>query len=651
MPNSPAGREGAIEIWPKMPKYHDYDYLFAFSMIGAFINAYGIGANDVANSFATSVSSKSLTFRQAMLAAAICEFLGAVLVGARVASTIKNGIIDLNIFEGNASVLLLAFTCSIIGSATWLTFATRNAMPVSTTHTTVGSVIGVGIAVNGAKGVKWGWNGVAQIFASWGVSPAVAGGFAAIVYLITKFIVLRAKNPVMVGLFTAPIYFFVVAGILTVSIIVKGSPSLNLDELPPGTTAGAVLGTASVVALLSILFWLPYVYGKVVKGDYTLKWYHFFMGPLLWFRSAPEDAVTADMAVPDYRLHDFADPADDSARVAAAARAQPAVAGAAVETARADNAADEIGSASADSINHAQSSTTDEKDAKLFQQTDSQQPTHPSQLARVEAELEDGRPVKIDPNHVPGRPTPPAYRTFEGSWLEPWNLYTTLRYNALPWIWYSLSAGLKTDIHAMQAHGSEKEKAKLRQMHAVAEQYDNKVEHLFSFMQVMTACTASFAHGANDVSNAIGPLAVVYSVWSTSEFPGSKEPVPIWILAFGGAAIVIGLGTYGWKLMSVLGNRLTMHSPSRGFSMELGASITVVLASYLGLPVSSTQSITGATLGVGLCNGDIKAMNWRMLGWIFFSWILTLPIAGLISGCLLAIILNAPGWNTPPPVL
>ncbi|SPO32613.1 probable PHO89 - Na+/phosphate co-transporter [Ustilago trichophora] len=631
-----------------MPKYHDYDYLFAFSMIGAFVNAYGIGANDVANSFATSVSSKSLTFRQAMFAAAICEFLGAVLVGARVASTIKNGIIDLNVFNGNASVLLLAFTCSIIGSATWLTFATRNAMPVSTTHTTVGSVIGVGIAVSGAKGVKWGWNGVSQIFASWGIAPAVAGGFAAIVYLITKYVVLKAKNPVMVGLITAPVYFFVVAGILTVSIIVKGSPSLNLDELPAGTTAGAVLGTASVVALLSVIFWLPYVYGKVVKGDYTLKWYHFFMGPLLWWRPAPEDAVTADSAVPDYRLHDFDDPADDSERIAAAARAQPAVAGAALEG-NVNNNPDEIGSAS-NSDNHATSSS-DEKDAKLFQNTNTNQPAHASHLAQVEAELEGARPVTIDPNHIPGRPTPPNYRTFDGSWLEPWNLYTIIRYNALPWIWYSLSAGLKTDIHAMQAHGSEKEKAKLRQMHAVAEQYDNRVEHLYSFMQVMTACTASFAHGANDVSNAIGPLAVVYAVWSTSEFPGSKEPVPIWILAFGGVAIVIGLGTYGWKLMSVLGNRLTMHSPSRGFSMELGASITVVLASYLGLPVSSTQSITGATLAVGLCNGDYKAMNWRMLGWIFFSWVLTLPIAGLISGCLLAIILNAPGWNTPAPIL
>ena len=602
-----------------MVKYHEYDYLFVFSLIGAFINAWGIGANDVANSFATSVSSKSLTFRQAMVAAALCEFLGAVLVGARVASTIKNGIISLDVFEENPAVILLGFTCAIIGSTTWLTFATLNAMPVSTTHTTVGSVIGIGIAAAGnGSGVKWGWDGTAQIFASWGISPLVAGGFAAIIYLITKFTVLRSKNPVSMGLWTAPIYFFGVTCIITTSIIVKGSPSLNLDEMPPGKTAGVILGTGGVVALLSVLFWLPYVHAKVVKGDYTIRFYHFFFGPALWWRPAPEDAITADNAVPDYRIHDFHE-----------------------ESPREQSGPNDIENATKQS--------PDEKDSPSIEGSDDR-PVHNSNLAKVEAELA-GQAPRSRSGDLSGRPPPPEYKTYDGSWLEPWNLVTIIRYNLLPWAWYTVSAGLRTDIHAMQASGSDKERARLREMHACAVQYDNKVEHLYSFMQVMTACTASFAHGANDVSNSIGPLAVVYHVWSTSLFPSSKESVPIWILAFGGAGIVIGLGTYGWRLMSVLGNRLTMHSPSRGFSMELGASITVVIASYLGLPISSTQSITGATLGVALCNGDWRAFNWKMLGWIFFSWVLTLPMAGLVSGCLFGIVLNAPSWNTPIPAV
>lgn len=94
-----------------------------------------------------------------------------------------------------------------------------------------------------------------------------------------------------------------------------------------------------------------------------------------------------------------------------------------------------------------------------------------------------------------------------------------------------------------------------------------------------------------------------------------------------------------------LGNRLTLHSPSRGFSMELGASITVVLASQYAIPVSTTQCITGATVGVGACSGTLRAINWRMVAWIYMGWFITLPVAGLISGCLMGIIINAPRWG------
>ncbi|MCO5568671.1 hypothetical protein L7F22_022370 [Adiantum nelumboides] len=549
--------------------------------------------------FATSVSSRSLTFRQAMLAAAICEFAGAVAVGARVTSTIKNGIIDLDEFNGDAAVLLLGFTCVIIGSCTWLTIATRNAMPVSTTHTVVGAIIGVGIALHGHGGsVKWGWNGVSQIFASWGIAPAVAGCLAAITFLITKYLVLRSSSPVKMGLIASPVYFFIVAGVLTTSIIVKGSPSLNLDELPPNVTAGAVVGTAAVVSILSLIFWLPWVYCQVVRGDYTIRWYHFFMGPLLWSRQAPEDAVTADSAVPDY----YAGHREDDHVPASI-----------------NNADDVEASNRRQQTEHDEDreSSKDGNDEKLAMDKDrpvTDEPTvEKSKLQMLEAKLSQS-----DSTTGPdGRPLPPKYRTFDGSWIEPWNLYTVLRYNALPWAWYTVSAGCA------------------RHPQVANEWIGQGGPH---------ACTASFAHGANDVSNAVGPLSVVYSVWSTQLFPSSTEPTPIWILVFGGAAIVIGLGTYGWKLMSVLGNRLTLHSPSRGFSMEFGASITVVLASYLGLPVSTTQSITGATIAVSLCDGG-RATNWKGVLWIFFSWVLTLPIAGLISGLTFAIVLNAPRWS------
>lgn len=123
---------------------------------------------------------------------------------------------------------------------------------------------------------------------------------------------------------------------------------------------------------------------------------------------------------------------------------------------------------------------------------------------------------------------------------------------------------------------------------------------------------------------------------------GEKAAVPIWILVAGACFIVIGLATYGYNIMKVLGNKITLMSPSRGFSMELGASITVILASQYGLPVSTTMCITGSTIGVALCNGDLRSVNWRAIGWIFLGWVLTVPIAGTLAGCLMGIILNAP---------
>lgn len=173
------------------------------------------------SSFATSVASRSLTLRQACVAAAICEFLGAVLVGARVAGTIKNGIISLSVFRGNAGVQMLGFTCALVASATWLMIATINSWPVSTTYSIVSALAGVGVALGGSGAVQWGWNGgkgLGTIYAGMVIAPALAAGFGAVIYLITKYAVLERKNPIKAGLIISPMYFFTVAAVLTMSI-------------------------------------------------------------------------------------------------------------------------------------------------------------------------------------------------------------------------------------------------------------------------------------------------------------------------------------------------------------------------------------------------------------------------------------------------
>jgi len=265
--------------------FTQYNHLFAFGLIFAGLDAYNIGANDVANSFATSVSSRSLTMPQACLAAAICEFGGAVLVGARVTSTVKNGIISLATFGGDPALQMLGFVCAIMASATWLMIATRFSWPVSTTYSIVSALAGVGVAAGGANSVSWGWNdskGLAAIWAGLIIAPSLAAGFGALTFLCIKFIVLDRKNALPWALGTGPVLFFAVSAVLTLSIVYKGAPSLNLDDLGEAGTAAAVVGTASVVCLLSIIFWLPFVYARTRQHNYNVRWFHFFLGPLIF---------------------------------------------------------------------------------------------------------------------------------------------------------------------------------------------------------------------------------------------------------------------------------------------------------------------------------------------------------------------------------
>jgi sodium-dependent phosphate transporter len=183
----------------------------------------------------------------------------------------------------------------------------------------------------------------------------------------------------------------------------------------------------------------------------------------------------------------------------------------------------------------------------------------------------------------------------------------------------------------------------LEDMHARAERYDNRAEYMYSALQILTAAAASFTHGANDVANAIAPFTTAYEVWHSGTIPDLVQ-VPIWVLAFGGGAIVLGLLTFGYHVMRTLGNRLTLISPSRGFCMELASAVTVLMATRLSLPVSTTQCITGATVGVGLANGDWRCINPKLVGWIYLGWVITVPVTALISGSLMAFILKAPSW-------
>lgn len=211
-------------------------------------------------------------------------------------------------------------------------------------------------------------------------------------------------------------------------------------------------------------------------------------------------------------------------------------------------------------------------------------------------------------------------------------------------LWLMFTHGITKDIINDQTQSKGVLSGNLKQLHTRSKYYDNKIEYLFSLLQAVTAGTMSFAHGANDIANATGPLSSVYLIWTTNT-TGEKSEVPVWVLCYAAAALVVGLWTFGYRIMGNLGNKLILQSPSRGFAIELGAAITTVMATQLKLPVSTTQCAVGATVFVGLCNFDVKGVNWRMVIWCYAGWIFTLPIAGLIAGLLNAFIIHSPHWG------
>lgn len=506
----------------------DYTFLFVLGLIFAFLDSYGIGANDVSNSFGASVGSGALNLKQAVMIASVCEFLGAFLMGSSTADTIKGGLIEVSLFEGQPELLMLAMVCSLVGSSTWVLFASSRGLPVSTTHAIVGAITGAGIAGYGFSAVKW--SGVGTIVLSWLISPLVAGLVTAIIFSITRFFILRHEDSLKRGLNALPFYFALTIFINVFYIIFKGSPGLSLSKMPIGAIVGISLGIGFVVFLFCQFFLKTYLRRKV-QEDEPLRWYHcFFIFAVSTRTRAPENVEEKGDGKKNGESEIDSDGSANSGLVA----------------------------------------------------------------------LDDAKP----------------------------SLFQRLKKKAFH--------GLNQDIT--------KKTDDVENMHDKSTRYDPKTEMLFNTLQVMTACFASFAHGSNDVANAIGPLTTIFYIWDHGAVDATgKAPIPIWILAFGGVAIDIGLLTYGYKVMATLGNNITYVSPSRGFSLLLGTSLTVLTCSKLGMPVSTTHCITGATTSVGLISGGgRKSVNWKVLGLIASSWIMTLPAAGLVAGIFYAVIINSP---------
>lgn len=372
----------------------------------------------------------------------------------------------------------------------------------------------------------------------------------------------------------------------------EGCSNLKLDNLSDGQVLGAIFGGAGGAILLYAIFWYPYLY-KLVLEDWTLKTYHVFLGPLLWKRGEvpPIPEGHKVQIVIDYYEGNRTREEYENAIDSGLAGVDPKL----IET-------------------RSESHDSDDLETK----------------GAISTSIEG---VETNPTEKPIR--------FDMIRKENFMIMVKTPKYWPRLVWLALTNGVRQDVVNHQRNDTSFLGKNVQDMHARAKKYDNKTEHLFSLLQGLTAGTASFAHGANDISNAAGPLSTIYLVWSTNT-SGRKAEVPVWVLCYTAAALCIGLWTYGYNLMRNLGNKLTLQSPSRGFNMELGAAITVVFATRLSLPVSTTQCLVGAVVFVGLCNGDVKAVNWRMVAWSYMGWFLTVPCAGLIAGIIMGIICNAP---------
>ena len=429
------------------------------SLVVCAYMAWNIGANDVANAMGTSVGSRALTLKQAVIIAAIFEFAGAFFAGDAVTDTVRKGILSVDfetVTESFANDLMYGFIAAMMAAAVWLTVATRYGLPVSTTHSIIGGIVGVGLVLEVQHDTSLiDWGVIQKVVMSWVASPLMGALLAFFTFFIVRETILEADDPIGRSRWLAPIL-----------------------AIPTFFVLG-----------LALQF-------KALKGFFS--------------RAQSEGWIESKY---------------------------------------------------------------------------------------------DWLPVKEN-----------------GSW-------NPMDANA----WFPINSLILASIVAVIAAAV---------LGYVLRNYEFKgeedgfhgVERIFVWLQVITAAYVAFAHGANDRSNAIGPMAAVYQVLSSGGELAESAEVPVWLVLLGSAGIAIGVMTWGWRVMDTIGTKITDITPTRGFAAEFGAATTILIFSmpFLAVPVSTTHTLVGAVVGVGLAGGA-KAVDFRVFGKIFASWVASLPAAGFGS--------------------
>ncbi|MBW4577535.1 MAG: inorganic phosphate transporter [Aphanothece sp. CMT-3BRIN-NPC111] len=406
----------------------------------AFYLAWNLGANDVANAMGTSVGSKAVTLRQALVIAGVLEFTGAVLFGRAVSETLATEIVNPNLFASEPQLLVIGMVSVLIGCGLWMQIATSLGLPVSSSHAVVGAIAGFSWVAAGIGAVEWSSIGIISI--GWVVTPLISGLIAALFYSIVKRWILDRPDPLV-----------------------------QLREWIPWLSA-TLLGVFGVIVLPTV--------------------------------SKPVQAFLTEYLGVTIPAHDI--------------------------------------------------------------------------------------PIAIG-----------AITTLGLSWFS----------------WRQLGIG----------DGDTEDKSQLQ----------NPVERQLGRFQVLSACFVAFAHGSNDVGNAIAPLAAIVYIQRTGSVPLAGLSIPLWILILGGLGIVGGLAVWGKKVIATIGEGIIPLQPSSGFCAELATATTILLASRLGLPVSTSHALVGAVVGIGLVKSR-ESVRFQTVQSIGLAWLITIPISGSLGAIIFLIL-------------
>ncbi|XP_050353124.1 sodium-dependent phosphate transporter 1 [Nymphalis io] len=630
------------------PYSSDLVWLVVCGFIVAFILAFGIGANDVANSFGTSVGSKVLTLTQACILATIFEIAGAVLIGYKVSDTMRKGILDVSLYaDGGERLLAAGCLSALIAGASWLILATALRLPVSGTHSVVGATVGFTLTAKGPVGVRWSTLGA--IVLSWFISPALSGAVSALLFWLVRRFILRASKPIIAGLQALPFFYGATIAINVLSVVHDGPKLLAMDKIPLWVALGGSLALGVVGAVCVRAFLVPYFRRQLVPPPVN-----FTLGP---------SNETTPTNTPTHGKNNVAQ--RPTSLLSEDGKLLEAIAESAEMVTLSDADKCSVGVREMNARNRALLATMD--DCSILSRSLS--PPNKSRLQLIDADPqintlkyidetlsccksldsaqlagmgesydskngflgdscdtiargELGRlsALRVVPAMVEFETPPP--RSDKGPELgSAWSIECDARNTRLAAITPNSSAAplLRAASPAPPAPPPP----------------PPDTLRLFSFLQVLTATFGAFAHGGNDVSNAIGPLVALWLLYSEGGAHARAE-TPLAILVFGGVGIALGLWLWGRRVIRTVGEDLTSITPDTGFTIELGAALTVLVASKAGLPISTTHCKVGSVVCVGYFSE--KSVDWSLFRNIIFAWLVTVPaVAGTAALAMLAL--------------